>query len=83
MKPGNISNPFTVAPDDWYENGLPYGAYCECAKCGLVERSIISFDYYAKRAGDPLVCETCTVGTPHALIAPIIQEVETNEDTLP
>ena len=59
-------NPYTHAPEDWHENGVPYGAFCKCHECGYVGRSTIIFDYYAKNAGGPLCCETCRIGTPKA-----------------
>ena len=77
MKKGQSRNdPFTVAPDDWHEKGLPYGAFCECSECGLVERSTMLFDFYADKPGDKLVCETCQINTPHSMVAPVIKEAE-------
>lgn len=57
--PGTFSNPFVVAPPDWSENGLPYGAWCRCVTCGQKGRSTVAFDFYAKVPGEVLVCETC------------------------
>ena len=54
----NQSVPYTVAPDDMHENGLPYGAWCKCGKCGHVDRSTFAFDYYGS-AGEVLKCERC------------------------
>ena len=56
---------YTHAPSDWKINGVPYGALCKCSKCGLVGRSIITFDFFADEPQDPLVCETCVMGTPY------------------
>jgi len=56
---GTKDNPHLVAPSDWDENGVAYGAFCKCRKCGLVERSTMIFDFYANEPGDPLLCETC------------------------
>lgn len=58
---GTEEVPYTKAPEDWKENGVPYGAYCKCDRCGLVERSTLVFDFYAKRAGDKLRCEDCNI----------------------
>ena len=59
---GSKENPLTHAPADWRVNGVPYGAWCKCSKCGLVHRSTITFDCYAKGPGVPLVCENCEMG---------------------
>lgn len=59
---GTLNNPFTKAPPDFHDEGLPYAAYCRCVRCGLVARSTFIFDYYAKNVGDPLVCESCERG---------------------
>lgn len=59
---GNKDNPFTHAPEDWKTNGVPYGAWCKCSKCGLVHRSTVTFDCYADGPGEPLVCENCKLG---------------------
>ena len=56
---GRESNPFTHAPEDWAENGVPYGAFCKCSKCGYVGTSTSAFDYYAKGPGAALACELC------------------------
>lgn len=56
---GIRENPHTVAPPDWKENGLPYGAWCRCARCGHLGPSMMTFDFYADNPGDPLVCERC------------------------
>lgn len=61
---GTIENPYTHAPDDWGENGVPYAAYCRCHICDLVTTSTFTFDYFADEPGDPLVCEHCTMGSP-------------------
>lgn len=59
---GDKANPFTHAPADWDENGVPYGAFCKCSNCGLLHRSTVAFDCYADNPGDPLTCESCKVG---------------------
>lgn len=56
---GHQGNPYNIAPMGWDDAGCPYGAFCKCHRCGLVERSTFTFDYYADKAGDPLVCGTC------------------------
>ncbi len=71
---GSKANPFTVAPADWHENGVPYGAYCLCSRCGLVEHSTLTFDYYADEPGEPLVCEQCNTGQNHAACKPLIDK---------
>lgn len=57
---GAKGNPHTIAPDDWHENGVEYGAYCKCWSCSVVRPSTVMFDYYAKKPGDPLRCEACS-----------------------
>lgn len=59
IRKGSKDSPFTHAPADWSTNGVPYGAWCKCCRCGLVHRSTISFDCYAKGPGEPLHCENC------------------------
>lgn len=34
-KLGTYKNPYTLAPSDWHENGVPYGAICKCSICGI------------------------------------------------
>lgn len=48
-----------VAPEDWNENGVEYGAFCKCCKCGRVAPSTFMFDFYAKEPGHFLECELC------------------------
>lgn len=45
---GRQEHPFTHAPDDWHTNGVPYGAFCLCHKCGYVGTSTVAFDYRAE-----------------------------------
>ena len=52
-------DPYITSPADWEDNGLPYGAWCKCSKCGLIRRSTVLFDFYAKGAFKPLTCEIC------------------------
>lgn len=73
---GTINHPYLIAPPDWHENGLPYGAYCKCARCGQIHRSTVMFDYHANEPGDPLICETCEIGTPFKAVAPIMARLE-------
>jgi len=63
MKIGTIENPYVHAPDDWFENGVPYGAFCKCSKCGYVGTSTVLFDYYANNPGELLICEYCQFST--------------------
>ena len=63
---GKQSNPFTHAPSDWHEEGVPYGAFCKCCKCGYVGTSTVSFDYRAKSVGDALECDQCQGLSTHA-----------------
>jgi hypothetical protein len=56
---GRKAEPYTHAPADWGENGLPYGAFCLCADCGYVGTSTMTFDYRAEGAGQKLVCDQC------------------------
>jgi hypothetical protein len=63
---GTPQNPHTVAPADWKENGVEYGAWCMCSRCGRVSQSTFVFDFYADEPGDALRCEICTVHTPMA-----------------
>lgn len=60
----------TIATPDWFENGVPYGSFCKCSKCGFVGRSIALFDFYADNPGDSLVCGGCLFGEvyPHELV---------------
>lgn len=56
---GSQSNPHTVAPEDWAENGVEYAAHCKCWLCGIVAPSTIAFDFYADEPGQKLKCERC------------------------
>lgn len=59
MPLGTQQNPYKIAPSDWNKNGVPYGAFCECHKCGRIDRSTFTFDYSAKAPGDLLACQPC------------------------
>lgn len=74
---GCSDRPYTHAPDDWKTNGVPYGTFCRCHKCGFVSRSTFTFDYYAKQPGDPLVCEHCQIGQSYSVgkIMDVVAEV--------
>lgn len=56
---GSRENPYRFAPPKWNTEGVPYGAFCCCYKCGGINRSTITFDYYANISGEPLECENC------------------------
>ncbi len=56
-------HPYKIAPGDIALDGMPYGAWCRCNRCGLVGRSTFVFDYYGDR-GDPLKCEPCFLKGP-------------------
>lgn len=56
---GTEDNPFTHAPEDWDDNGIPYGAFCLCSRCAYVGTSTVSFDYRAAGPGDALHCDQC------------------------
>ncbi len=62
MRLGEHSNPWTETPEDWHENGVPWGDFCKCSKCGLVARSTNIFDYYADAPHQPMKCQTCAMG---------------------
>lgn len=77
---GDEERPYTHAPPDWNENGVPYGAFCKCHLCGYVGTSTVMFDYSAKSPGDPLRCNNCdhiaTYATERALRAHARAEFE-------
>ena len=54
---GERHRPYRRLPEDFGEDGLPWGAWCQCAQCGLVARSTGTFDFY-NHHGD-LVCGKC------------------------
>jgi hypothetical protein len=56
---GTQETPILVAPPDWHESGVPYGAWCKCHRCDLIFRSTLAFDCHAKEPGDKLECENC------------------------
>lgn len=57
--PGSKDNPFILAPEGWYDGGVPYGAWCLCDTCNLPGRLTHAFDFFAKGPGAPLKCEVC------------------------
>lgn len=73
---GTPENPFVLAPAEWHTEGLPYGAFCKCKECGRVARSTTIFDFYAKKPGRPLTCETCKTGTSYESVSPLIEKLE-------
>ena len=64
IPPGQLGSspefPYHVAPGDWEENGVPYGAWYRCWKCKELGRSTLSYDCHAAKPGDELVCEECS-----------------------
>jgi hypothetical protein len=54
---GEKERPYLRVPAGFSEDGLPYGAFCKCARCGTVARSTNAFDYYAKDG--ELLCGAC------------------------
>lgn len=77
MQLGSKDNPHIVAPDDFSENGIIYGAFCKCHRCGLIARSIVSFDYYPLNGdGSKFQCETCQFGTPYEKVKPLLAQLE-------
>jgi len=43
---GERQRPYRKVPPEFSEDGIPWGAFCCCAKCGFVARSTNIFDYY-------------------------------------
>ena len=77
MPLGTKDNPHKVAPENWAENRLDYGAFCECAVCSFVGRSTFLFDYYAAGgAGSALMCETCQCGVRFSAVRPVMDQLE-------
>ena len=58
---GSKSCPHTTAGPTFEGEGVPYGSFCRCSRCGLVARSTMLFDYYNRPDGT-LWCESCTTG---------------------
>lgn len=56
---GTYEYPFIIAPPSWEDDGLPYGAFCKCSRCGYVGTSTVSFDYRAEGPGESLTCDAC------------------------
>lgn len=75
---GSRSRPYTHAPEKWKTEGVFYGAYCRCHKCGFVSRSTLTFDYYADNVGDPLVCEHCQMGQSYE-VAKVMDKIASEE----
>ena len=59
--------PYRLAPLKWHEDGIPYGAWCECQTCTLIGRSTFGFDFYAPKVGAELKCEVCEQKTPRGI----------------
>lgn len=55
---GTVERPYTHAPPLMAKEGMPWGAYCRCATCGRLGRSVCGFDFYGD-PGQPLVCGAC------------------------
>lgn len=73
---GTLADPYTVAPEDWHENGVPYGAFCKCHQCGYIGRSTIAFDYHAGEPRNPLVCDQCLGASTYATERALRDRVE-------
>lgn len=56
---GTRERPYVRVPPDFSEDGLPWGAFCRCSRCGFVERSTNIFDYYPDVKTGLLVCGQC------------------------
>lgn len=55
---GTRERPYTHAPPGMGEDGMPWGAFCRCAKCGALGCSTNVFDFYGS-SGALLVCGRC------------------------
>lgn len=58
---GSRENPHRVMCEQHGGRRIPYAEWCVCSKCGYVQRSTITFDYYAA-IGEALKCESCQMG---------------------
>ena len=76
---GTLEHPYQFAPENFLEDGLPYGAFCKCGLCDRIARSTVTFDYYANKDGEALRCETCTLGVPYEAVEPVIDYLESTE----
>lgn len=54
---GEKDRPYRQVPPEFGKDGLPWGAYCQCSRCGYVGRSTGLFDYY--NDDGELVCGEC------------------------
>ena len=54
-------------------DSIPYGEFCRCSRCGYVQRSTITFDYYGE-VGEKLLCESCQLHMPMNKTAEIMNE---------
>lgn len=54
---GTKDRPYQRLPPRFADEGLPWGAWCKCAWCGFLGRSVGLFDYYDHMGG--LVCGGC------------------------
>lgn len=55
---GARGRPYTHAPPEMDVDGMPWGAFCRCSRCGALGCSTNVFDFYGG-PGEPLVCGRC------------------------
>ena len=55
---GTRQRPYVNAPPDMNDDGMPWGAFCRCSKCGALGRSTVIFDFHGG-PNEPLVCGAC------------------------
>lgn len=59
---GTKKYPYTHAPPKFSNEGVPWGAWCRCSRCGREGPSTNVFDFYAtnqETPGSPLQCGVC------------------------
>lgn len=57
---GTQENPHKVMCEQNGHRRIPYGEWCICRECEYVQRSTLTFDYYAS-VGEALKCESCKI----------------------
>ena len=61
---GHRSRPYLRPPPRYSIEGMPFGAFCLCGRCGHAARNTHAFGYHAEGV-DCLICDHCLYGVPY------------------
>lgn len=72
---GQRARPYFRPPPRYREEGMPFGAFCCCCRCGHVARNTHAFNYHAEES-DRLICDHCLYGIAYDAGERISREID-------